>query len=174
MTNEMMRPCTLWGHTFDAMRVKIVEINMAISSEPFQVWVEVWEENPDGAIPITHKKCFSEHEIIIANREAITTIADALNAPVLAKDEVLKDLPKDARIWKVWDDGLELCFIRWFNKRWAYNVVDAHSTMTGGGCDVAFKEKELCSADRIKPDDPKTAEYLRQFTLDGVRIKEGG
>jgi hypothetical protein len=72
------------------MRVKIVEIYMATSSEPFQVWVEIWEENPDGATPITHKKCFSEHEIIIANREAITTIADALNAPVLASKKVLK------------------------------------------------------------------------------------
>jgi hypothetical protein len=175
MTNEeMMRPCTLWGETFDAgdvLQVRNTETHVFIDLNT----VKLINGHPVFGKVIAspfYDECHVESQKYTL--EAITTIADALNAPVLATDAVLAGLPKDAKVWKVWDDGLELCFIRWFNKRWAYNVVDAHSTMTGGGCHVEFKEKELCSADRIKPDDPKTAEYLRQFTLDGVRIKEGG
>jgi hypothetical protein len=160
MPNEI-RPCTLWGHTFDAIGASVLP-----SGRDMGVYTK------DNRV--IRFEFATREALEISYMEAITTIADALNAPVLATEEVLAGLPKDAKVWKVWDDRLELCFIRWFNKRWAYNVVDAHSTMTGGGCDVEFKEKELCSADRIKPDDPKTAEYLRQFTLEGVRIKEGG
>jgi hypothetical protein len=159
MTNEMMRPCTLWGYTFDAMRVKIVEINMAISSEPFQVWVEVWEENPDGATPITHKKCFSENEIIIANREAITTIADALNAPVLATEEVLAGLPKDAKVYTFDEktgDALRCTFDNEFG--WVCRT---------GHFNEALKLGRPYRIFTIN--DPKTAEYLRQFTREGVR-----
>ncbi len=176
----MIRPCTLpahWKQTepFDAMKIRTFLCRPVPyhtqTKKKTEYRIELFINDSDSIFsPAT-----TDHKELERYKfEAITTIAEALNAPVEAKDEVLKDLPKDAKVWKVWDDGLELCFIRWFNKRWAYNVVDAHSTMTGGGCDVAFKEKELCSADRIKPDDPKTAEYLRQFTLDGVRIKEGG
>ena len=176
MTNEMMRPCTLWGETFDAMRVKIVEIYMATSSEPFQVWVEIWEENPDGTTPITHKKCFSENEIIIANREDITTIADALNAPVLASPVVMKDLPKDAKAFILVNhesNGIHTqmkCFLYWGfkDKRegWMYREHDLDS-LDGESYDYLVSK-----SDKLYADDSKTAEYLRQFTLKGKRIKQ--
>jgi hypothetical protein len=164
MTNEMMRPCTLWGETFDAMRVKIVEIYMATSSEPFQVWVEIWEENPDGTTPITHKKCFSENEIIIANREAITTIADALNAPVLATEVVMKDLPKDAKL-RTGDHSLER------NDKGEWGYYDFNEYWEDEGDFWVFVP--IDASDRIFSDRcSKTAEYLRQFTLKGKRIKQ--
>jgi hypothetical protein len=141
------------------MRVKILEINMATSSEPFQVWVEIWEENPDGATPITHKKCFSEHEIIIANREAITTIADALNAPVLATEEVLAGLPKDAKVYTFDEktgDALRCTFDNEFG--WVCRT---------GHFNEALKLRRPYRIFAIN--DSKTADYLHQFTLEGVR-----
>jgi len=93
MPNEI-RPCTLWGQTFDAIGASVLP-----SGRDMGVYTK---DNRVGNFAGTWK----------LNRGS----------------------------WGLMDFGLEDCGI--------YKV-------------------------KAKEDDPKTAEYLRQFTLDGVRIKEG-
>lgn len=153
MTKELHRPCTLWGETFDAYDTRICEINMQGSSSNFEVWVEIWDRNNC----IVVKQCFSDEEIRVAQIEAITTIAEALNAPVLATKEVLVGLPKDAKVsvlhfngntsFGYWDDEIEL---------WEMCYNGKHIRI-------------IADSFRISTKDFKTLEYLLQFTLDGRR-----
>jgi len=102
----------------------------------------------------------------ISYMEAITTIAEALNAPVEAKDEVLAGLEYKEVIGYC-DAGLQHSGVvgnfagTWKLNRGSWGLMDFGLEDCG-----IYKVK-------AKEDDPKTAEYLRQFTLDGVRIKEG-
>ena len=164
MTSEMMRPCTLWGYTFDAMSVTDV-----LSTENYIV--VGFEDNTNFTSPFY---------IIQSQRylqEAITAIYNALNAPVLATEEVLAGLPKDAKVWVVVDEGDRKAqykatykYMRYdTDPIWEYTPYDCsvceddgyeypHEVYTDSGCYLV--------ADK---DDPKTADYLRQFTIDGVR-----
>jgi hypothetical protein len=80
---EMMRPCTWRGKTFDSVRVKRV-LNTVTGITICLDW---------GQSFILQCKVGESDALF---QEAITTIADALNAPVLATDAVLAGLPKDA------------------------------------------------------------------------------
>jgi hypothetical protein len=93
-------------------------------------------------------------------REAITTIADALNAPVLATDAVLAGLPKDAKLMVVLDHKRRLAEHELFNEYgiWSFSQLGSENVLN---YDRVHKIRANgCS---------KTAEYLRQFTLQGVR-----
>jgi hypothetical protein len=95
----------------------------------------------------------------ISYMEAITTIADALNAPVLATEEVLAGLSKDAKVY-TFDEKTGDALKCTFDEQWGWGCGTGH-----------FNEAlELGRPYRIFTiNDPKTAYYLRQFTLEGVR-----
>jgi hypothetical protein len=132
MTNEMIRPCTLWGGTFDAMGAIVLPSGRDLG---------VYTKN--GTV---FRFEFATREALdIGYMEAITAIADALNAPVFATEEVLNDLPKDA------------------------NVVSIKNGRIIGQM-VFDLEKEQCTFGHIQAFRcSKAVEYLLQFTLDGVR-----
>jgi len=95
-------------------------------------------------------------------QEAITTIAEALNAPVLATEEVLEGLEYKEVIGYC-DAGLQHSgFVNNFAGTWKLNRV-SWGLMDFGSEDCGvYKVK-------AKEDDPQTAEYLGKFTLEGVR-----
>ena len=162
MTNEdMMRPCTWGGKLFDAYQnLNIIEggIDSSLTYYKTLSYSDVKIIDNDGYL-IVSKKCASaeKEDVLKVKMEAITTIADALNAPVLATDAVLAGLPKDAKAVLIDDIGVPHS-LDWVSRAvigdgWAwgddYDVMPYHRIQ-------AFR----CS---------KTAEYLRQFTLQGVR-----
>jgi len=152
MTKEMMRPCTLWGHTFDAC-----DFNM----DYFEVFRNESDCNYNVYFLGTKIATVDEYaDSFPIYRQIITTIADALNAPVLASKKVLAGLPTDAKALLIEKDGtvsmLKTGFLPIIEYGWVwhdscyvqpYHRIQAHN-------------------------DPKTAEYLRQFTLEGKRIKQ--
>jgi hypothetical protein len=148
MTNEMIRPCTLWGYTFDAMSVTQV-----LSTENYIV--VCLEDNTTFTSPFY---------IIQSQRylqEAITTIADALNAPVLVKQAVLDAMEKVPeakfkRRCESWfpQDGYDTCSIGWNgdSKRFEY-----------------ASNFPLQIGDYIQADDcPLALQVLLGFTTEGV------
>jgi hypothetical protein len=105
-------------------------------------------------------------------QEAITAIYNALNAPVLATEEVLAGLPKDAKLLAENDEYQGFQIVREINKEYMScstaqhgslnhfkNIYDEDGFLIGTPHVWHFKSNG-CS---------KTADYLRQFTLDGVR-----
>ena len=159
MPNEI-RPCTLWGVTFDAMKVHSVTVTLELMRKEEIVLVRVRDEE-EGFIYIKHPTSPNHKEADLL-QEAITTIAKALNAPVLATDEVMKDLPEDVRAVVIDEIGVP------------YSLDRVSRAVTYDGW-AWGDDYHVMSYNRIQAfNDPKTAEYLRQFTLDGVRIKEGG
>jgi hypothetical protein len=171
MTNEdMMRPCTLWGETFDACDVLKLSTSYVRANRHHVFIGGEWVSSPTETgryvvVSTTSRRYFSplvktgeERQALLL--EAIRTIADALNAPVLATEEVLAGLPKDAKAVLIDDAGIPYS-LDWVSRTgigdgWAwgddYDVMPYHKIQ-------AFR----CS---------KTAEYLRQFTLEGVRRVE--
>ena len=165
MPNEMRRPCTLpasWKQTepFDAMKVHSVVVTLELIRKEEIVLVSVRDEE-DGFIYIKHPTSPNHKEADLL-QEAITTIANALNAPVLATDAVLAGLPKDAKAFVVLSTG-NMCKMTWAKDCWEIRDGDYYM-------EVEPEDSFRIIADK---NDPKTAEYLRNnFTLDGVRIKE--
>jgi hypothetical protein len=173
MTNEMMRPCLPEGwelkEPFDAC-----DFNM----DYFEVFRNESDCNYNVYFLGTKIATVDEYaDSFPIYRQIITTIADALKAPVLATEEVLAGLPKDAKVWVVVDEGNRKAqykatykYMRYdTDPIWEYTPYDCsvceddgyeypHEVYTDSGCYLV--------ADK---DDPKTAEYLRQFTLQGVR-----
>jgi hypothetical protein len=145
MTNEeMMRPYTWRGKTFDSVRVKRV-LNTVTGITICLDWGQSFILQCN----------VGESDALF--QEAITTIADALNAPVLATEEVLAGLPKDAKAVLIDDIGIP------YSLDWVSRAVIGDGWAWGDGYDVMPYH-------RIQAfNDPKTADYLRQFTLQGVR-----
>jgi hypothetical protein len=168
MTNEMMRPCTLWGRTFDAVDVYKIRPTVELFRKIELVAVEVRDVENDSWFFVDKaiSSSASESDLFF---EAITTIADALNAPVLATEEVLAGLPKDAKLmtethFSDFDidpddpDGVDNA-----EPYWGYyepEFVDHYENFTFTSVFGERIKSNGCS---------KTAEYLRQFTLDGKR-----
>jgi hypothetical protein len=90
-------------------------------------------------------------------REALSAIYEAINAPVLATDAVLAGLPKDANAVLIDDIGIP------HSLDWVSRAVIGDGWAWGDDYDVMPYHK--IQAFRCH----KTAEYFRQFTLDGVR-----
>jgi hypothetical protein len=130
-------------------------------------------------------------------REAITTIADALNAPVLATEEVLAGLPDEGTVDCTWEDlpKFEVQVspndnydeekeVMWVTPFYAFDeypceagVTFGNTTMEGwfayapyytedGDWNLALQSVE---GFKIRATNAETAEYLRQFTRQGVR-----
>jgi hypothetical protein len=97
-------------------------------------------------------------------QEAITAIADALNAPVLATDAVLAGLPKDAEV-RTGNHSLEVND----KGKWGYYEFNENwEDEADFWVFVSIDDSDRIFSDRC----PKTAEYLLQFTLNGVRRLE--
>jgi hypothetical protein len=164
--DEMMRPCTLWGHTFDACKVEM------ISYSRFQRKVIV-HFDPIWNIKPSYIACgeIEENNRFGTIQEAITAIDDALNAPVLATEQVLAGLPKDAKILvqngNHWTKGVRCPIYNSDLHVWCFEKVEwsqEHYHIEEVRIPVGYLDS------RIKSNGcSKTAEYLRQFTLDGVR-----
>ncbi len=153
MPNEI-RPCTLWGQTFDAIGASVLP-----SGRDMGVYTK------DNRV--IRFEFATREALEISYMEAITTIAEALNAPVEAKDEVLAGLEYKEVIGYC-DAGLQHSgVVGNFAGTWKLN------RGSWGLMDFGWEDCGIYKV-KAKEDDPKTAEYLRQFTLDGVRIKEGG
>jgi hypothetical protein len=106
---------------------------------------------------IAFKRCIFSEDVLPAKMEAITAIYNALNAPVLATEEVLAGLPKDASAVLIDDIGIP------HSLDWVSRAVIGDGWAWGDDYDVMPYHR--IQAFRC----PKTAEYLLQFTLGGVR-----
>ena len=85
----------------------------------------------------------------------------------VATSELLAFMPDDAELVGLYENNSQLSRIEFPEKcgdEWVWLASDG----CGGQEEVSILNW------KIKPDDPKTAEYFSQFSLDGVRIKEGG
>jgi hypothetical protein len=138
---------------FDALRR--TEVVVEEYENGFLVFIRL-----DG-LPLTYELPYvavaSEEDLALVCRLAIDAIADALNAPVLATEEVLAGLPKDAKAVLIDDIGIP------YSLDWVSRTGIGDGWAWGDDYDVMPYHK--IQAFRC----PKTAEYLRQFTLDGVR-----
>jgi hypothetical protein len=115
------------------------------------------EDNTTFTSPF-YDECFIQSQRYL--QEAITTIADALNAPVLATEVVLAGLPKDANAVLIDTIGIP------HSLNWVSRAVIGDGWAWGDDYDVMPHHR--IQAFRCS----KTAEYLRQFTLEGKLIKQ--
>ena len=163
MPNEMIRPCTLWGQTFDACDVKAVndyltfEEESASPSMGYSCGVLIRDPfKGDIASPVYKNKIESYKAIM----EAITTIANALNAPVLATKAVLAGLPQGSNF---------IAHKVGYSPIWqsAFYCTESQQWWSE---DEPLDESYIIKSDGCS----KTLARLLEFTLDGMRIKEGG
>jgi len=157
MPNEI-RPCTLWGETFDALKVHSVTVTLELMRKEEIVLVRVRDEE-EGFIYIKHPTS-SNHKEADLLQEAITTIANALNAPVTAMEEVLAGLPQGSDF---------LAHKVGYSPMWQSAFYCPESQQWWSE-DEPLDESYIIKSDGCS----KTLQVLLQFTLDGVWIKEGG
>jgi hypothetical protein len=123
-----------------------------------------WELSANGLVIAKSKGVAGEEgeleeKLEKLKREFYFYWVTALNTPVLATEEVLAGLPKDAKVYTVDEktgDDLRCTFDNEF----------------GWGCRTGYFDEALKLGRPYKIfaiNDPKTADYLRQFTLEGVR-----
>ena len=99
MPNEMMRPCTLWGVTFDACYVLKLSTSYVRANTHHVFIGGEWVSSPAETgryvvVSTTSRRYFSplvktgeERQALLL--EAITTIAEALNPPIMVTQAVL-------------------------------------------------------------------------------------
>lgn len=170
MPNQI-RPCTLpahWKQTepFDAIKIgtflyRPVPYHTQTKKKT-EYRIELFINDSDSIFspPARDKKELEQYKF-----EAITTIAEALNAPVLATEEVLAGLPEGGVFYIQDKDGER----RLIEKNTRNKDPKTHRWQHRGR-----RIEDVGSPHRIVGGDAMSQEYLRQFTLDGVRIKEGG
>jgi hypothetical protein len=196
MTNEeMMRPCALPAHwkqkkPIDACEVSGIQRFYEVGSkDKYHITINFW--NGD-TIQSPQIKEANHYDCANAKKELNHIqflIYDALNAPVLATEEVLAGLSKDAEIWVVESFSSEYgeritydkaTYGKWYDQEdykyygssWVYKCF--YNTVHHKQDDIHI-EYPMRIQDGYKlriiadKDDPKTADYLRQFTLEGVR-----
>ena len=181
MINEMRRPCTLIDYrdceptpneiTIDALTVTSVDVKCVVKQgvEYFYYVVSYRPEQDYSESQFGGRMRFVFGEQFLSIKKALNDamrVLDAIegkrNAPVLATEEVLAGLPKDAKAFVVLSTG-NMCKMTWAKDCWEIRDGDYYM-------EVEPEDSFRIIADK---NDPKTAEYLRNnFTLDGVRIKE--
>ena len=182
MTNEIMRPITLidyWDEkkptekTIDALSIHGVQLCYA----DFLGFYPRISYSPDGGFLYADKYIIGKpynavEEATAENMRILDAISEARNAPVLATEEVLAGLPKDAKLmtethFSDFDidpddpDGVDNA-----EPYWGYyepEFVDHYENFTFTSIFGERIKSNGCS---------KTADYLRQFTLQGVRRVE--
>jgi hypothetical protein len=149
MTKEIIRPCTLWGQTFDAMKVHSVIVTLELMRKEEIVLVRVRDEE-DGFIYIKHPTSPNHKEADLL-QEAITTIAKALNPLIEVTQAVLYAMEKvpEASFWYV--EGSVNVRLKWD---------ETLKTFTVNG-------QTLSITDYIQADCPLALQVLFQFNTEG-------
>jgi hypothetical protein len=164
MTNEMMRPfntpAELGGKLRDSLTFNTVEIRLSHTIKDKYLLEITWASNGyQIGYDVTRD---SYQEAVRLQSVFLDALYVARNAPVLATEEVLAGLPKDAKVYTVDEktgDALRCTFDNEF----------------GWGCRTGYFDEALKLGRPYKIfaiNDPKTADYLRQFTLEGKLIKQ--
>lgn len=146
--NEMMRPLRLKDGTCEIL----IDAEQVTEAEAFNGMLTIEHEYQEHL----HFENMSDKAIM---QYFWCAIADALNAPVLATEEVLAGLPKDAKVYTFDEktgDALRCTFDNEFG--WVCRTGHFNEALKLG---IPYKIFAI--------NDPKTAEYFRQFTLQGVR-----
>ena len=157
MPNEMRRPCTLPA-SWKQPNGRPIEPFDAIGATVLPSGRDMGVYTKDGRV--IRFEFATREALEIGYMEAITTIAHALNAPVLATEEVLAGLPEgsDFLAHKVgYFPTWQLAFYCTESQKW-------------WGEDERLDESYIIKSDGCS----KTLARLLEFTLQGVRIKEGG
>ena len=166
MTNEeMMRPCILPTHwkqkkPIDACEVSGIQSFYEVGSkDKYHITINFWNGDTIQSPQIKEAKHYDCANAKKELNHIQFLIYDALNAPVLATEEVLAGLPKDAKVYTI-DEKTGDALKCTFDEQWGWVCGTGH-----------FNEAlELGRPYRIFTiNDPKTEDYLRQFTLEGVR-----
>ena len=164
MTNEdMMRPfnvpAELGGKVRDALTFNTVEIRLSTIIKDKYLLEITWASSKKQ-IGYAVAQCDTYEEAVRLQSVFLDALYIAKNAPVLATEEVLAGLPKDAKLMVVLDHKRRLAEHELFNEYgiWSFSQLGSENVLN---YDRVHKIRANgCS---------KTAEYLRQFTLDGVR-----
>lgn len=151
---KLHRPCTLWGQTFDACTTKGVVV--VENENGFVCFVQL--KLGELLYNIPHIPIANESDVPCAVHEAITTIAQALNAPVKATQAVLDAMEKmpDAKFFIDYGDRKE-------------KVHDWHFALF----DIDNEEGDSfipMIGERVIADCPLALQVLLQFTIEGERI----
>lgn len=153
MMSRLVRPCTLWGETFDAISIQdIMRYNRFASRENFDLSISLCFAGNPFAIESPCVHTLEEQSALF--QEAITAIYNALNAPVQVTQAVLDAMNKvpEAQFWHV--EGS-------VNTRLKWN--DALKTFTVNG-------QTLSITDYIQADCPLALEALLKFYTDGTPV----
>jgi hypothetical protein len=173
---EMMRPCTLPTHwkkkePIDACEVSGVQSYYEVGSkDKYHITINFWNGDTIKSPQIKEAKHYDCANAKKELNHIQSLIYDALNGDVLATEEVLAGLPKDASFWLCW--GNQKIKARYDYDRcdedsykWIFESTH-HDRHYMADSVYEFDGSFTVEADK---DDPKTADYLRQFTLQGVR-----
>jgi len=158
MTNEMLRPCIIKDISESPFDACIAEVFK--DSEDLEAYILLREEKNRMCLFKHYVKCNSIEELDLMYNSWVCSLADALNGPVLATKKVLAGLPKDARAVLIDTIGIP------HSLNWVSRAVIGDGWAWGDDYDVMSYHR--IQAFRCS----KTAEYLRQFTLEGKRIKQ--
>lgn len=162
----MFRPCIIKDISESPFDACIAEVFK--DSEDLEAYILLREEKNRMCLFKHYVKCNSIEELDAMYSSWVCSLADALNAPVLATEEVLAGLPKDANALAVLPSG-NMCRMKWVEDEdggyWQIRDGDYYMSVA--------PEDSGDSYFPIKSDNcSQTAEYLRQFTLEGKRIKQ--
>ena len=151
MPNEI-RPCTLWGQTFDAMKVVALNEERKESSEHH---VRVCISTPHPTNPYD-SLCvvLSPHFMppLEAFRIANNAIAQALNPPIKVTQSVLDAMEKVPEAQYILVDGCTRYSTKWDKDRSLFHIMAS----------VA-----LCVGDYIQADCPLALQVLLDFNEEG-------
>jgi hypothetical protein len=138
MTNEIIRPCTLWGQTFDAIGASVLP-----SGRDMGVYTK------DNRV--IRFEFATREALEIGYMEAITTIAQALNPPIKVSKLVSKAMEEvpEASFWYV--EGSVNVRLKWD---------ETLKTFTVNG-------QTLSITDYIQADCPLALQVLFQFNTEG-------
>lgn len=158
MTNEMMRPFNvpteLGSKLRDALTFNTVEIRLSHMVKDKHLLEITWASN-GYRIGYDVAQCDTYQEAVRLQSLFLDALYVARNAPVLATGAVLAGLPDDAKVMTRTHFIEKGCSGYW--GYWEPN-------------DYGDFDLEPVNGERIQAhNDPKTANYLRQFTLEGVR-----
>lgn len=159
MPNEI-RPCTLWGETFDVMDVLSVWYHHALGGDTHftAITLRDLKKGKYAQRQILSPSFDSKAKGMMTTKEAITAIAEALNAPVLATKKVLAGLPQGSDF---------LAHKVGYSPIWQSAFYCPESQQWWSE-DEPLDESYIIKSDGC----PKTLQVLLMFTLKGVRIKE--
>jgi hypothetical protein len=195
MNNEMMRPCTRWGQTFDAGLYSYHKIkrNIYVFSQVASVTFTFAKRDGSTLFKVTHEaidRAFDgvNRSIQLLNREANNVIYEALNAPVLVTQAVMEAMKKvpeakfslvlDDKPWKSPETRRRTTTL-FFNPHpenvcwYGYPNDDTYDTERIGIVkDEDGEDDDYIDSGYIQADCPLALQVLLGFTTEGVPVNE--